>query len=310
MWGMFDVATKDGYGRSNVENVPQAIYRMVNLFKKYDVHATIATVGMLMYNNKEELLADLPVVRPSYDIPNRSVYNGIIDDIKKQEELLFFQLPVVDSLKHENVIEIGTHTYCHYYCWEKGQTIQQFDADIQKAVEVARSNGIELKSIIFPRNQVSSEHLKICAKYGITSYRGNSLKYFNEPKSKLESTKNRICRLLDTYINIGGMTSVSYCEIDTNEQPMNLRASRMLRPYSHRLAYFEGLRLKRMKAEMLYAAMNGEMYHIWWHPHNFGANMEQNFAFLEELLKYYKELKVSYGMQSYTMNELCEELKK
>lgn len=309
MWGMFDVVSKDGYGKTNVENVPQVIYRLVDLFQKYDVHATFATVGMLMYNNKQELVADMPIVRPSYDIPERSAYNGTIGDIKEYEELLFFQLPVVESLKLSNVIEVGTHTYCHYYCWEKGQTIEQFDADIKKAVEVANHNGIELKSIIFPRNQVSPEHLKVCSKYGITSYRGNALKYFNEPMSKAEAIKNRICRLLDAYINVGGMSTVPYSDIDVNEQPVNLRASRLLRPYIPLLSCFEGLRLKRMKAEMLYAAKKGEMYHIWWHPHNFGLYMEQNLAFLEELLKCYKDCHLRYGMQSYTMKELCKELR-
>lgn len=306
MWGMFDVVTKEGYGKTNVQNVPEAIDRMIELFQKYEVRVTFATVGMIMYKNKGELVKDLPIVRPTYNIKTCSAYNGTISEIKKEEELLFFQPNVIEKLKTVGEIEIGTHTYCHYYCWEKGQTIEQFDADIQKAVEVARRNGIELKSIIFPRNQVSPEHLKICAKHGMTSYRGNALKYFNEPKSLYEDFKNRICRLLDTYVNIGGMSGVSYGEIDTKEIPINLRASRMLRPYSSRLSWLEGMRLKRMKAEMLDAAKNVKMYHIWWHPHNFGSNMEQNLSFLENILKYYKELNTKYNFSSYTMEEMVD----
>lgn len=308
MWGMFDVVSKDGYGRTNVANVPEAIERMVALFQKYGVHATFATVGMLMYKDKDELIADFPKDRPSYNKTTCSAYNGTIDSIQKDEEIQFFQPEVVQELKATEGIEIGTHTYCHYYCWEGGQTVEQFDADIRKACEVASRNGIELKSIIFPRNQVSPEHLKICAKYGITSYRGNAVKYFNEPQSKFEAYKNKICRLLDAYINIGGMSSVPYSEIDTEEEPKNLRASRMLRPYISKLAFLDGLRLRRMKTEMLHAARKGEMYHIWWHPHNFGANMDKNLAFLEELLKCYKECKEKYNMQSCTMTELAEQL--
>ena len=174
---------------------------------------------------------------------------------------------------------------------------------------MAERNGIVLKSIIFPRNQVSTEHLKVCAKYGITSYRGNALKYFNEPKNRWEGIQNRICRLFDAYLNICGVTSVPYSEIDLSEIPVNLRASRLLRPYSQKLAILDGIRLNRMKKEMIHAAQNGEMYHIWWHPHNFGANMEQNLAFLEELLKFYSECRHTYGMNSFTMNEMVEYLK-
>ena len=35
-----------------------------------------------------------------------------------------------------------------------------------------------------------------------------AVKYFNKPQSKFEAYKNKICRLLDAYINIGGMSSV------------------------------------------------------------------------------------------------------
>lgn len=309
MWGMFDVAAKDGYGKSNVENVPEAIDKMLALFQKYGVHATFATVGMLMYKDKEDLANDLPSIRPSYDKKACSAYNGTIDDIKKNEEIQFFQPLVVDKLKAAEGVEIGTHTYCHYYCWEKGQTIEQFDADMKKAIEVANRNGIELKSIVFPRNQVSEEHLKVCAKYGITSYRGNAIKYFSEPKTKWENIKNRICRLLDAYVNIGGMSGVPYSEIDIEESPINFRASRMLRPYSPKLSFLEGLRLRRIKKEMLHAAKHNEMYHLWWHPHNFGANMNENLSFLEHVLKCYKECHDKYGMESYTMGELSLELR-
>ena len=309
MWGMFDVVSKEDYGRTNVSNVPMVIDKLLALFRKYDVHATFATVGMLMYENKEKLVEDLPSIRPSYINTTCSAYNGTIEGIKHDEEIQFFQPQVVQKLKNADGIEVGTHTYCHYYCWENGQTIEQFDVDINKACEVAERNGIVLKSIIFPRNQVSTEHLKVCAKYGITSYRGNALKYFNEPKNRWEGIKNRICRLFDAYLNIGGVTSVPYSEIDLSEIPVNLRASRLLRPYSQKLAILDGIRLNRMKKEILHAAQNGEMYHIWWHPHNFGANMEQNLAFLEELLKFYSECRHTYGMNSFTMNEMVEYLK-
>jgi len=308
MWGMHDVATKDGYGVTNIRHVPEVIDRLLDLFKKYDVHATFATVGMIMYDGKDELLKDLQNIHPSYANSICSPYGKVISDIKPSEEPLFFQKAVVDKLKNTPGMEVATHTYCHYYCWEKGQTINEFDADIKKAVEVAQRNGIELKSIVLPRNQVSEEHLKVCAKYGITSYRGNALKYFNETKSSLESIKNRICRLLDAYINIGGMPTIPYSEIDTKQSPMNIRASRMLRPFTPKLAFLDGIRLQHIKREMVYAAKNGEIYHLWWHPHNFGANMEQNLAFLEKVLQCYKECHDNYGMQSYTMNDMREQL--
>lgn len=310
MWGMIDVAEKDGYGLTNVMHVPEAIERMLTLFEQYGIHATFAIVGMIMREGKEEILSDLPSEVPIYLDTNKSPYeNEFIQRINPDENALFFQNGIVNKLKGAKNVEIGTHTYCHYYCWEEGQTLSQFEADIKKALAVASERGIMIESIVFPRNQCSKEHLSICARYGIKTYRGNALKYFDKPHSQFEAVKNRICRLIDTYYNLGGYTTIPYDSINMTEIPLNLRASRLLRPYSKKLFFLEGIKIRRIKREMLHAAKNGEVYHLWWHPHNFGSNMDNNLSFLEAICKYYQCLHRKYGFQSFTMAEMYKVLK-
>lgn len=310
MWGMIDVAKKDGYGQTNIKNVPEVIKRMLMLFDKYGIHATFATVGMIMYKDRDDLLSDIPSIVPSYADPSKSPYErNYIQNIKPEENALFFQKNMIKKLKKKENVEIGTQTFCHYYCWEEGQTVKQFDIDLDKALHVAMKQDVNQKSIVFPRNQCSKEYLAVCARHGITSYRGNAKKYFGQPRSRFQEIKNRICRFADAYFNIGGNTTIAYTSINMYEKPLNLRASRMLRPYSPKLSLLEGLRLRRIKKEMLCAAKKGEMYHLWWHPHNFGANMTKNFAFLEEVCKYYHYLNQEYGFKSYTMTEMYKLLK-
>lgn len=307
MWGCYEWSTTEEYGKSNVSRVPEVINSMLSLFHQYGVHATFATVGMIMRKDKDEAIRMAPEKKPSYYRITASPYsNNYIQQIKSEHEKLFFAPEQVKTLEADQNIEVGTHTYCHYYCWEPGQTIDEFDADIQKSVEAASKLGIILKSIVFPKNQVSEEHLKICSKYGIKSYRGNARKFYNKPKNIFEATKNRICRLLDTYINMGGMTSTPYDKLERKEGMLNVCASRILRPYSPRLSFLDGLRIRRIRNEMIYAAKNGEMYHLWWHPHNFGSNIVENICFLENVLKVYKFCHDRYGMQSCTMNEISE----
>ena len=148
-------------------------------------------------------------------------------------------------LKNQPNIEIGTHTYSHFYCLEEGQTTEQFDADINLACKVAKENGIKLNSIVFPRNQVSNEHLKICAKYDILSYRGNPQKYFGKTSNRLQYLYYRISRLIDAYFNWGGITSTPLSKIKIEELPLNIPASRMLRPYMEKLSFLEPLRTRR-----------------------------------------------------------------
>ena len=55
------------------------------------------------------------------------------------------------------------------------------------------------------------------------------------------------------------------------------------------------------------AARTGTVYHLWWHPHNFGADLETNVRFLEAILDHYKRLADRYGMHSRSMTELADE---
>ena len=162
MWGGIDCDTKEGYGQTNVIHVPIVVHRMLELFEKYGVHATFGTVGMMMLKDTKELEKNIPAILPTYKNKRLSPYeNHYIQDIKPDELPLFFCPDLIEEIRQHKGMEIGTHTFCHYYCWEEGQTLDQFDADIEKAVEVAKQKGIELKSIIFPRHHVSKEHLAI-----------------------------------------------------------------------------------------------------------------------------------------------------
>jgi len=59
LWGLRDHATRDSYG-ANVLGGREAIPRILDLFERHGICATRATVGLLMTENRDELLASLP----------------------------------------------------------------------------------------------------------------------------------------------------------------------------------------------------------------------------------------------------------
>ena len=306
MWGCHDWASIDGYGKTNISHVREVIQRLIQLFDTYDIHATVATVGMLMFNDKNELLKSLPKNIPSYENTVMSPYKpGFLDSISEENEYLFFASDIIDSLKSKPGIEIGTHTFSHYYCWEKGQTLQQFDEDIKNAVEAANQRCLFLESIVFPKNNVSEDYLTVAAKYGIRTYRGNPKHFYNSPKNTLLSLWQRAMRLLDIYFPLVKNT-YSYDVIESTTGVVNIGASRFLRPYNHNLRWFERFKVARIKKEMRYAARNHEVYHLWWHPHNFGNNLEENLKILEDILRNYSLCSKKYGMMSMSMSELAD----
>jgi hypothetical protein len=59
---------------------------------------------------------------------------------------------------------------------------------------------------------------------------------------------------------------------------------------------------------MEHAAIQGYGYHLWWHPENFGKNIDRNINSLELILKFYCALNQKYGMKSLSMSEVGKNL--
>lgn len=304
MWGMIDIATADDYGISNVANVWQAIHRMLDLFEQHAIHATFATVGFISYPDKQALLNDCPEVKPSYINSKVSPYaNNYIERIAAQHQPLYFAPDLIRDIAAAKGMEIGSHTFCHYYCTEPGQTVDEFREDLRKWMLRAKDCNIQLKSVVFPRHQIPQEYLDVCVEENLKVYRGNARRFFDFSKTGLADLLQRVGRLADCYINLSGFNTYSAeSRIEANGM-INVAASRFLRPYSKKLSFLDPIRLRRIKKEITYAARHGEMYHLWWHPHNFGSCMDENFSILQQILKHFDYCRDRYGMTSMNMGE-------
>jgi hypothetical protein len=172
--------------------------------------------------------------------------------------------------------------------------------------KIAERFGFVPRSLVFPRNQTDERVLRIVREHGILAYRGNEQHVLYKPRRDAEQLLFiRALRLLDNYINVSGHHTTAINRGDT-AMPINIPSSRFLRPWSKTLSVLEPLRLKRIKNSMTHAAKNGECFHLWWHPHNFGTNLDQNMAVLKALLDHYASLKKEYKMESKTMLEASE----
>ncbi|MCO6497392.1 MAG: polysaccharide deacetylase family protein [Chitinophagaceae bacterium] len=307
-WGVRDLKRAEDY-KTELLGVRNVIPRLLNLFEKYGVEATFATVGLLFFDTKEEMLASLPKKQPSYVNKNLSPYHDLSIEVgnTEKEDPFHFGKSLIDKIKLAGQ-EIGSHTFCHYYCLEEGQTKDQFEEDLATAIVTAKKYEIDLKSFVFPRNQYNQEYLATLKNHGLISFRGNESAFIFDPSAKgLKLKLSRAFRLLDSYINISGHNIYEVKKLN-QEGLVNIPSSRFLRPYSPRLRSLEKFRKNRIKRSMTKAAQSGKLYHLWWHPHNFGAHQDENFSFLEDILKHYQTLNQKYGFQSISMGNLAEEL--
>ena len=309
MWGVRDLGIKDTYG-GNILGVHSALPKMLNCFRENGIRATFATVGFLFFHDRKEILDNIPQVLPVYKDQNLSPYSYLHTDVGEnyEDDKYHFGLPLLEMIRKTPGQEIGTHTFSHYYCLEEGQTLESFRDDLRSAIQIADKRNIKINSIIFPRNQVNDEYLKLCKEAGITSYRNNELSWlYTARNGSDESLTRRAIRITDSYINLSG----HHCYTDeymASSFPYNIASSRFLRPYSERLKSLETLRLKRITDSMSHAAKNNLTYHLWWHPHNFGINQDQNFSFLEKIFTHYKYLNDRYAFTSLNMSDVAAKL--
>lgn len=301
VWGIFDhvvIADKVTYFNNTLLAIPQ----MLEVFQKNDIKVTWATVGMLFNENWEEWKANIPQETPTYDRGILNPYTFGEQHRKSSYDNFFFAPKLIKDIQSVKGQEVGTHTYSHYYCLEKGQTLSQFEADIQQAVIMASKFDIELKSLVFPRNQFNKNYLEVCHKHQIETVRTNPDDWYWDT-TKPDTLFSKLARTGDAYLPLGNK---SYPKEKINRDIVVCQqASRFFRPQSS-IELLNKTRVNRIKNEIKQAAKKGEVYHLWWHPHNFGIDTANAISSLKDIIDTYAQCRETYGMQSLTMTQVSD----
>jgi peptidoglycan/xylan/chitin deacetylase (PgdA/CDA1 family)/protein-L-isoaspartate O-methyltransferase len=300
-WGVRDLWSVEQY-RANLLGARAAVPALLALFEEFGVHATWAIVGLLFCESRDEMMAALPTRTPSYAAPRLSPYAALAEvGDGEREDPFHFAPSLIRRIADTPGQEIGTHTFSHYYCLEPGQSVEEFRADVEAACRLTRAKlGRETESIVFPRNQMTPAHLAVCGDLGLIAYRAtpDHWAYRARPRAEAQSPLKRAVRFADAYVSLTGRPTCARAE---TPRPVAVLGSRYLRPYRPALRRLEPLRLRRITAELAHAATTGGVFHLWWHPHDFGIHTDENLAFLRRVLACFVRLREREGMESLTM---------
>ncbi len=292
LWGIFDhcdFIRRRGYFENTREVIPQILQR----FHSAGVQATWATVGMLFHQNWEEWTAYRPTAIPNYGRQDLNPFAFAERHRKELPESLVFAPDLIRQIIDCPGQELGTHTYSHYYCLEPGQTAEAFAADLAVVQRLAKDWKIEIRSLVFPRNQFNPDYLRVCADAGIHTVRTNPDRWYWRASSS--GLASRVARTADAYLP-GRKGAYPESKIRVEEGVVLQPASRFLRPHSSR-SWLNQARLNRVLAEMKHAAREGLVYHLWWHPHNFGDEPVESMKVLEAILEQYRRLNGEFGFR-------------
>jgi peptidoglycan/xylan/chitin deacetylase (PgdA/CDA1 family) len=298
-WGTRDL--KKPASAAHLLNSRDVVCRLLDLFESRQISATWATVGLLFAESREEVSRFGPDLLPAYE---RARLNPYAEQIGSDEhdDPLHYAPSLIRRIQACPLQEIGTHTFSHYYCCEPGQTTAQFEADLQSAVRIAAARGIRLRSIVFPRNQVNRDVLPVLVRNGIQIFRGTARSWLHEASSFASQRllHKRALRLADAYLPIAGQDVVDW-PVEAADHLYDVPASRYFRPYTPSLAPLAGRALRRIKDGMDLAARTGRIYHIWFHPEDFGCYPIENLALFNQAIEHFRQLREEYGMSSLSM---------
>ena len=308
LWGVRDIYPGDGgVYRRNLLGARTAIPKLLDLFAEYEIAATWATVGLLFARDRAEAVSLWPEVLPRFDDPALDPYDGITGEDEAGDPLRYAP-SLIEMIAAAPRQDLGSHTFGHYYPLEPGHDPEAFRSDLVAAVKTAEKFGVRPRSLVIPRNQLNRADLEVIAEAGFTSVRDNARGRFHRACSNAEFrvARERLGRIADAYLPLTGRQVAKWDEIPVVEGVALLPASHFLRPHSHQLRHLEPMKFKRLSDSIRAAAMSGGVCHLWWHPHNFGVDQEENLAFLRRLFEVYRNCRARHGMVSMSMAEAAQ----
>jgi peptidoglycan/xylan/chitin deacetylase (PgdA/CDA1 family) len=307
-WGMRDHVDSRNPAFAQLSSSRQVVSDLAQLFADRGIRATWATVGILFASTSTELSAYLPEARPSYLRTEFDPYSEKVgDDEASDPEHLAGSL--VRELASTPGQEVASHTFSHFYCLEDGQSEAELRADLAAAQAIAGLHGLQLTSLVLPRNQWNPRYADAVRESGFTCFRGPQPSWGHQARAHGDhGLVSRAARLVDTYGGFAPPPTVAWDQVRRDDGLCDVPASAFLRPYSPGRRQLEALKMRRLVSGLRDAARRGRIFHLWWHPHNFVRHPDQSFAFLNRLLDEFDQLADREGMRSLSMRDVAASL--
>ncbi|MHA1835071.1 MAG: polysaccharide deacetylase family protein [Candidatus Baldrarchaeia archaeon] len=141
------------------------IYFMLDLFERYKVAATWAAVGHLFLDYLSEHEEQGFNLHSNSCLSSKNLFTSLL----REDPLLLYGKDIVEEIMSSHIDhEIGYHSFSHPIF--TSITREAAEMEIKRGIELAKEFGLNLKSFVFPRNEIA--HVDLLKKYGFKIYRG------------------------------------------------------------------------------------------------------------------------------------------
>ena len=301
IWGTADHGG-DGFRRQCLTERKIVIDRMLELFEKYEMPATWAILGHLFLDRcePENGITHPEIIRPNFSWMEKDWFAHDKGGIENDESIHLGKSLVEKIQKCRVKQEIASHSFSHIVFGDPGCSKETAESEIAECVKIADQQGIELRSFVYPRNEVG--HVEILKKYGFSNYRGVEPNWY-EDRNVSEKVR-RIMRLFDV---LRAAAPPLVLPEKTAEGVWNIPGSAMFFPmHGFRRRIPMGLRTSRCIKGLKSAAREKKIFHLWFHPTNMSDELETMFAGLEKILIVAYQLKQAGNLKFLTMGQIAE----
>lgn len=278
--------------RRNLVQVRHVVPALLELFAAHDMRVTWAAVGAIGCRDWDDYFRRAPSP-PNYKSPALAIKREYAD--LDPDGLLHFAPDLMHAIIATSGQELGTHTFSHLYLREEGITAADVAADLTAVSKLYEEQfGTLPRSLVFPRNQPA--FLDVVRASSVKIWRGNPDAWYYECEdSRNNGPLPRALKLIDG-IN-------PFCRLATPLTNDMTRASLFLRLNLPR--YLWAAHTQRIKGELA-SLSSGEIFHIWFHPHNLGQDSELRLSRVAQVLELIAERQTRGKLLSCSMGDLVQ----
>ena len=259
-WGTFDLGDLERY-RDQYMRTREQIRRLLDLLDRYRIPTTWAFVGHLLLDRCERRdgMTHEDVLRPRHTWFAED-WHALDPGTDVYRDPLWYGSDILKAvLAAETRHEIASHTFSHVIVGDAACTREIARSQLLKCRELHERRGLELKSVVFPRNQIG--HLDVLRELGIIAYRGPEQSWFQRLRHPLIRAGHLLHRALalpaPTY-PLANLVDRGLVNLPASMLLLSLDGPRRLVPLAAR---------RRQAFQALeQAATRGEMMHLWLHP--------------------------------------------
>jgi peptidoglycan/xylan/chitin deacetylase (PgdA/CDA1 family) len=278
-WGVFDLPD---YGEfvPAIAQTRAIVADLLVLFRRHDVRATWAIVGHLFLEECHRVDGTIhpEVIRPRHPwFP----HDWFRDDpgVNRSAAPLWYGADLVSAIQQATPAqEIGLHSYCHMLYGDPGCSREAAASDLGEARRAAQAFGIEPVSFVFPRDLPG--HLDLLAVHGFLCYRGQPSWWFRRLPTRLLIQSGH---LVDDLLGLAPPTVMARVE---DSGLVNIPGSMLFRHAKGiRRMIPVASRIRKARAGIRRAIQRQEIFHLHFHPWNFGWNRGRLMGALSRILE-------------------------